>query len=90
MLIVDKRKETPVSTIRAHNIPIGTIFTGVINIRSQIFLRIYSGLVDLAEPRNTWDMLDFDINNYQPLNVTLIIEGNIPYPQNEEDEGYRV
>jgi hypothetical protein len=82
MLIVDNRSGK-VSRINAKLIPIGTVFNGSIGDYKNytIFLRTYSCIVSLNDPKGTWDRLEtLEIYNYQPLKVRLVIEGNIPFP----------
>jgi len=69
--------------IPVQDIPIDTVFDG--RVRGSLhdqgpLLRVYDGIVDLVNPGNIWigirdRCLDFQIINYRPLKVELVIHG---------------
>ena len=72
--LASKMKEI---TIRGAYIPIGTVFSGDINGGWGLFLRTYSGIVDLQNPTNTWTIdpesneLSVGVQDYQIRTVEL-------------------
>ena len=58
-------------TMCAHSIPIGEIFTGQTDYGSSVYLRTYSGIVDLKNARNTWT-LNINISKYKPTKEAIL------------------
>ena len=82
MKITDKRNVDAGVSITITDIPCGTYFTGRcdsmgIN-EDDIHLRYYDGVLVVDDPAGNWDVestKDQFIDNYQPLDVELIIHG---------------
>ena len=84
MKITDKRIGSVVKSIRIGDIPCGTYFTGhnaYMNVNeSYVYLRYFDGILVVDNPECNWDvesLEDQPIDNYQPLDVEIIIHGPI-------------
>lgn len=79
MNIIDRRSEKKGKGIIGNNVPIGTVFSGIINGtdgKPAIYLRTYNQVVNLARPSATWSALEHcNIYDYVPVQVSLVIEG---------------
>jgi len=82
MKITDKRKGDTGVSITVGDIPCGTYFTGRCDFmgidEDSIHLRYYDGILVVDNPECNWDvegLEDQPIDNYQPLDVELIIHG---------------
>ena len=74
----ENEKESETVT-HGQDVAIETVFSGNIGLIGSVFLRMYSGIVDLKHPGTTWSF-DGDyssgppIVNFQKLNVKLIVK----------------
>ncbi len=79
MLTIKRNNENKPRTIRADEIPLGTLFSGSPNGYSEyhgVYLRTYSGIVCLEHPNITWassDLLGMKITNYVELDGELTV-----------------
>lgn len=77
MNIDDRRVAAGPQTVAATEIPIGTVFYGMINGDPQeLLLKAYGEVVSLSDPSNTWD-LEVIVCYYQPVNVTVVVDSNV-------------
>lgn len=76
--INDQRNSREPITMRAGDIPTGTVFEGDFCGKRGVFIRIGESsctIVSLSEPRHDWqDAHNKRVENYRPLNATLVIE----------------
>lgn len=72
----DEFDETPPITL-ASEIPVGTVFSGsIMESHNSVFLKGWGVVVDLEQPRRTWDELhNVKVNGYREFNARLVIEG---------------
>lgn len=57
------------------NVPVDTVFRGVIGNIAGIFLKGFECIIDLCNPRNTWrDLPDLVVKEYVPVDAVLKIE----------------
>ena len=84
MKIEDQRTQKKIyRTAAVMNIPVGTVFSGELSgagYEEDIYLRTYSGVVSLSNPGRTWTINYSTLFylNYTPLDVTLVIKGELP------------
>jgi len=58
----------------SEDIEIGTVFAGTTPMGAKsIFLKAFSGIVDLEDPGKTWGSPSAVIRNYKELNVELVV-----------------
>jgi hypothetical protein len=60
-----------VGRTRTEDIPIGEVFFGSI-IGASIYLRTFAGIVDLRDPRKTWDGLKMTVDHYRPVTSAVL------------------
>lgn len=75
MIITDKRYNKQPTSIRAYDIPLGTVFSGSI-LKESIYYRFFDGIVDLKDPLTSWDVSSTsspNVLNYVVLNADLIV-----------------
>ena len=60
----------------ANEIEVDTLFTGTIGTHTSVFLKIYDAVVDLRNPRHTWNgnsyVLDFVEQEAEPLRIHAV------------------
>lgn len=70
MKIVNSLDTAAPPTIHTRDIPMGAVFSGIIN-EPGIYLNTYWGAVDLDNPRRTWT--GATVRNYVELSATLTV-----------------
>lgn len=63
------------ASIRAEEIPVGTIFRGTVAATTRVFLKAYGIILDLENPRATWSIEGIVVKNYEPLEAHVIVTG---------------
>ena len=87
LMKIDDKRPTAVKalTIPGREIPIGTVFEGRVNsIYPGLWLRTYSGIVDLRNPHTTFNFTEADaprrfgplVSDYQVVHGRIVIERN--------------
>jgi len=61
--------------IRMADIPISTVFTGNIGMVTSLFVKSFSGIIDLANPNHTWDRsANNEVRDYKEVDIIIKVQ----------------